>query len=181
MSTFNPLQLLDDPATTKHFRTLKGLPAHFIKRMTNEQRKVFQKYVKLEQKYSKPFNIENNDISVSLKNSPSLRIIHQRVVEWGNAQVSTAVAIFLAYLSEESDDNSGKAILWSYTVTCMHYSLKKMVTMNDLAQEFLFGFPTDRGIRDIWKKQKEVDAPNGNLLDVPALWTAKSCPCLQGQ
>tara|TARA_Y100000034_G_C6777793_1_gene347425 strand:- start:383 stop:889 length:507 start_codon:yes stop_codon:yes gene_type:complete len=149
---------------------LTSVPANFISPMTDEQSDAFQKYNSLEKSYHKPFNIGNPDIPNPLKNSPILRIIDERVNEWGNASISTSVALFIMSLS----NNSSAAILWSYTLTVMYHGCNEMITMQHLTNEFPFGFPSNNGVSLFWAQQKNPDMPDKNLTNDVSNWTAKA-------
>lgn len=105
-----------------------------------------------------------------------LRILIDRVAAAApETSLHLAPIVFLARFC----DDPGTCVLWAFYAVKRTQSLRRALTMRDLAVDFGNGFPTEEGYGAAWDAQKGVRhgiAGVDNLLDTRAPWlpTAES-------
>jgi len=98
-----------------------------------------------------------------LEESLGYQIFTKRL-EAAGTEVTLPLAMFLVSLC----DSPGKVVLWAYTVQVIKVSREiegRPVKMEDLAEVFPWGFPTEKGYEEAWEEQKKDGAPHGNMVD----------------
>jgi|TARA_Y100000310_G_scaffold221960_1_gene223586 hypothetical protein len=119
--------------------TLLEIPPSLISPMTKQQSDEFRDCHRCELRFNKTFKIDN--VPISLRNNPVIRILQDRLVGWAGAEISVAVAVFIA------KSFSDFPVIWAYTLAQIYHNRGQMITMNDLAEHFPFGLPDAQGMQ----------------------------------
>lgn len=133
--------------------------------MTNTESETFIKATFLDMQVKEPFNAED----VARMEYGLATILFRRTQYVHDVTLSKGLAIFTLAIS----DRPGTIVLWAYTYHQMYRELGRMVTIDDFANVFPMGIPTEKAMEQIWEDQKAYtrgEKSNRNLIDDKVNW-----------
>jgi hypothetical protein len=136
---------------------------HGTNQMTEKQTALFVNCMLADQQAQKSYR----ELDAEAFRHQSTAILKQRL-EWSRTDVSHGCFLFVASMC----DRPGKIVMWAYALAHMAEIIKvdRMIGMNDFAEYFPMGVPSEDAQRRCWEHQKQEGAPNSNLLDELKNW-----------
>ena len=115
------------------------------------------------------FNLDDPQHLEISRSSHGFLMMHTRLPK--RVQVSLCTLLFLAC----TIDRPGVAVQWAYALTRMYDRKGGVINVQDLADAFPNGFPTEEAKSEIWDDQKgsrhKMETPfGGNILDMKEAW-----------
>lgn len=154
-------------------KSLLDVPEEKRVPMTQKDTEIFAKCFLME------LNMKDQKADMEFKEEEAnqfgrLALVLFKRLHYAGTKVSAATALFVTHYSQGSP---GNAVLWAWTLHQMWLKQNRIVNLQDLAESFPFGFPTEEAIGEIWDAQK-VHLHNvprdsvlmDNMLDAPFTW-----------
>ena len=129
---------------------------------------------------SRPMNKDESGIMINAMLNPALqepfdasfadelgfsgKVLFQRLKVCSEAKIEKGLAVLIVVMA---NGNPGNLVMWAYTMHKMNKG--SLITINDFAEKFPFGVPSEEGFSEVWDSQKDT-VNGGNLIDVSANW-----------
>lgn len=93
------------------------------------------------------------------------QVLFKRLESYSSTKLTLGLAVMIVIMSK---GNPGQLVMWAYTMHCIDPHEDRPLTINDFAEKFPHGVPSDIGFAQIWDDQK--GDKNENLIDQIAYW-----------
>jgi hypothetical protein len=92
------------------------------------------------------------------------KVLERRLAACTTAKITKGLAVLVVIMS---NGNPGNLVMWAYTFHKMNKG--QVLTINDFANEFPMGVPSEEGFSAVWDSQKN-SVNGGNLIDDVKNW-----------
>jgi hypothetical protein len=92
------------------------------------------------------------------------KVLHRRLETCSTVKITKGLALLIVVMA---NGNPGNLVMWAYTLHKMNKG--EVLNINDFANTFPFGVPSEEGFSAVWDSQKD-SVNGGNLIDDVKNW-----------
>lgn len=92
------------------------------------------------------------------------QVLFRRMEVCTKAKIDKGLALMIVIMA---NGNPGNLVMWAYTMHKMNKGT--LININDFAENFPLGVPSEEGFCEVWDSQKDP-VNGGNLIDDAANW-----------